>query len=665
MKHFFAVCMGVLFSAAACFGQKPESVGVVSHVKVLSDRIPDVSSLEAWKNSYLSPGMSDREKGIAIWRSVVQHQHQNTPPKEFIHAESTVLDFLKIANVYGYSFCSVGAAEVIGLARHAGMQARGWTIKGHCVPEIFWDGKWHLLDPSLINYFPKPDGDIASVAEIMAAVKAWYEKNPGFKGNHKKLYTYGREEGGWRWKQGPKLLAECPFYGIRGWLPAKTHGWYSTMQEYDGTTLFRYESGYSQGYQVNVQLRPGMRLVRNWSNKGLYANMDKTGGKPGCLGGTIGKGDLVHCPGFGDLAPGRVGNGTLEYVVPVTSPRLADSVLVYENFTHGPPPLPRGVKGTRPAPYSTNVDRTRPGILVLRMPSSYLYLTGEVTLTSRMALQGTIVVSFSDNNGLDWKEVARISRTVGKTKIDLSKLVLRRYDYRLKVEVKNAKLVGLKITHDVQHSQRPLPALTQGENTVTFSAASPEGTVTIEASANLKNRGKALVFTDFHPQMQNIARGRLMLTGDTGHITFPIETPGDMTRLRFGCFYWAGKPDAGWDLQVSFDAGKTFQTVKPFGKSVKRNARWTTFEGVPPNTRKALVRYAGTGKDNTNLLNFRIDADYVEPHGGFRPVKVTYIWTEDGERKENVHIAKTPNDTYTITCAKKPLMKSLIVELAE
>ena len=166
-------------------------------------------------------------------------------------------------------------------------------------------------------------------------------------------------------------------------------------------------------------------------------------------------------------------------------------------------------------------------------------------------------------------------------------------------------------------------------------------------------------------QMQNIARGRLMLTGNTGHVTFPIETPGDMTRLRFGCFYWADRADAGWDLQVSFDDGKTFKTVKPFGKSVKRNARWTTFSDVPPKTRKALVRYAGTGKGNTNLMSFRIDADYTEPHGGFRPVKVTYIWTEDGAEKRDVHVAKTPNETYTIMCAKKPVMKSLIVELAE
>jgi hypothetical protein len=34
-------------------GGSPGTVGVVSHVKVLSDKVRDVSSMEAWKNSGL------------------------------------------------------------------------------------------------------------------------------------------------------------------------------------------------------------------------------------------------------------------------------------------------------------------------------------------------------------------------------------------------------------------------------------------------------------------------------------------------------------------------------------------------------------------------------------------------------------------------------------
>ena len=495
----------------------------------------DVSSLEAWKQSYISPGMTDQEKAIAIWKSIVQHQHQNTPPNEFVHPETNVLDFIKIANVYGYSYCSVAAAELTSLSRYAGLPARGWTIKGHCVAEIFYDGKWHLFDPSLINYFPKTDGQVASVAEIMAEIKTWYDKNPGFKGNHKKLYAFGREQGGWGWKRGPKLLSDCPFYGIRGWLPAKTHGWYSTMQEYDGSTLFRYESGYSQGYRVNVQLRPGMRLVRNWSNKGLFANMDGTGGKPSCINGTIGKGDLVHLPGFGDIAPGRVGNGTLAYDVPLHKWPGYFGPLLFENLS----PIFRAM---RAGPAIMVKDPAKAGVLVLRMPTSYLYLTGKVETKAVVGAAAGIVASISLNNGRDWKQIAKIEKS-GTETIDLSKHVLRRYDYRLKFEMTGAGtgIDQLRIHHDVQHSQRPLRALVEGENTITFGAEKPEGTITIEASVKAEHRDKAAVFTDFRPTLENIEADRLMLTA---------LAPASPTCCEH---LWRGSSTAPWDSCAASD----------------------------------------------------------------------------------------------------------------
>src|SRR5438067_9478795 len=103
-------------------------VGVVCNVKVLSDKVPDVSSMEAWKQSFLKPGMSDQEKALAAWRTVVMFQHQDNPPCEYLHNEGVVQDPIKMFNVYGYSFCSVASAEVKALARYAGLRARGWAI---------------------------------------------------------------------------------------------------------------------------------------------------------------------------------------------------------------------------------------------------------------------------------------------------------------------------------------------------------------------------------------------------------------------------------------------------------------------------------------------------------------------------------------------------------
>jgi len=52
------------------------------------------------------------------------------------------------------------------------------------------------------------------------------------------------------------------------------------MSEFNGKNKFIYEYGYSQGYEVNVQLRQGERLTHNWSNKGLHVNKLEGGSFP-------------------------------------------------------------------------------------------------------------------------------------------------------------------------------------------------------------------------------------------------------------------------------------------------------------------------------------------------------------------------------------------------
>jgi hypothetical protein len=566
-----------------------------------------------------------------------------------------VQDPIKMFNVYGYSFCSVASADVEALARYAGLRARGWAINGHSVPEVDWDGAWHMLDASLINYFPKADGRIASVEELMATIKDWYGQHPGYKGNDAKLRSFQSADGWTGWKKGPELLVGCPFYDAGGFWPARTHGWSATMQEYDGSygkdrKAFLYEYGYSQGYQVNIQLRPGERLTRNWSNKGLHVNGDQ-GGTPACLTMKTGAESMVYSPKYGDLAPGRIGNGTTECDVPVKSSAYRHGAVVVENLDDETVRVK---------------DAARAGMLVLRMPSSYVYLSGALTFTVAVGVGGKAIVSVSDNNGLDWRELSQVT-AAGTYHVDLAPVVRRRYDYLLKFELRGngTGLNALKIIHDIQHSQRPLPALGQGVNTITFSAGPPEGTVTVEGATNLASRNKQLVYTDFHPQVNGFEPNLFVGSSGKGTITFPIATPGELVRLRFGAHYRARDARDGLDYQVSFDQGNTWTTVDRAAGPTPGDCKYVVFGEVPAGTREALVRYAGTSRNATGILNFRIDADYREPFGGFRPVQVKYTWEEKGQAKQDIHVARKPHDTYTITCSNKPVMKSLVLELAE
>lgn len=145
-------------------------VGVVSHIKVLSDKVADVSSLEAWKNSFIKPGMTDEQKVVALWKSSVSFVYQDAPPIELLH-EGCVHDTIKSFNVYGYGICCCASARIEQMARYLGLQARGYGINAHSVPEVCWDKEWHLLDASLANYFTRPDGKIASLSDVTQAVQ--------------------------------------------------------------------------------------------------------------------------------------------------------------------------------------------------------------------------------------------------------------------------------------------------------------------------------------------------------------------------------------------------------------------------------------------------------------------------------------------------------------
>jgi hypothetical protein len=603
--------------------------GVVPFIKVLSDKIPeDVSSLEAWKKSVIKDGMSEKEKAIKVWETVVKFRQQNQPPTEHLHHMGCVHDPIKTFNVYGYGMCCCASSNISSLARYAGLEARGWALANHSVPEVKFDDAWHLLDASLITYYLNDAKAIAGVEELST--------NMGL---------FNKEH--------------CPWVDDAGRYPAQTHKIFDSAKGYKkgDKTPYPFEYGYSSGYQVNIQLREGERLQRNWYNKGLHVNMDR--GAPGhlCINEKTGQGELCWSPKWGDIAPGRIGNGVHEYNLPLASGAFKAGALSVENLV--------SQSEDQKSPAMHLKDAAQPGTLIFRMPSSYVYLTGEVALNAVIGNGGEIAVAFSDNNGLDWKDVQKITAS-GEQKIDLKPLVYRRYDYRLKFTLKGAGtgLGALKVVHDVQHSQRPLPALGQGKNTISFSTGPNEGTISIEGAVDPKRQDKQLLLSDFKPVLDNMKFGdSLAMTAEKGSITIPVSTPGEMTRLRFGSHYRARGDKDQFEYQVSFDGGKTFKTVDVVKGPMKGMCKYITYSDIPAGTKEAQIRFNGSQNNTLCIFDICIDADYKLPNGGFRPVKVTYIWDENGAEKTDVHIARQATETYTIDCATKPTMKSLIVEL--
>ena len=679
----------VLLSAAS--PATAADVAVVSNVKVLSENpaahytCEDLSSPESWKASCIKNLTSDQDKAIAIWRTVTKYRHQDNPPNEGIESGGNVHDPIKTFNVYGYGMCCCAAADIEGLARCIGMPARGRIINNHSVPEVWYDGSWHLLDSSLMFYLIKPDdGKIASVDEMKKDIASWKRDHPEIQ-KDADWKNFGKNEG---WKNGPPLFANCPFYDKDGINRAGWHGWWSNMGEYNykvvnprrivvppdtngAVNIFDY--GATMGYQVNVELREGEKLTRCWFNKGLVAS----GLRPNNPILTN-RASLGLQKDFGDLAPGRVGNGTLEYDAMADS-KLAADAIACENLK---------VEGGK----VRIVDAGKPATLIVRMACSYVYLNGEMTINPVLAGGGSVTASISLNNGLDWTDLAKLDKP-GEQKVDLKPLVSNKYDYRVKLEFAGAGagMDGLKFAHAVQHSQAPLPLILEGENKLTFSAAAAaEGTVTVQGSMvgdSGWKAGKPLWIGDFHPTVDgaDMTRFAVGTTSESdakaadmsdlskvmvdppnhGSAIVPVVTPGDITRVRLGVHWRARNSIDGYTVLASFDKGQTWKEIGKLDLANSAKSAYLVFSGVPAGSRAVEIKFDGTQSHATEIFDLRIDVDYKEPAGGFRPVQVTYVWTENGEEKTDVHVARQPLDGWTITCGKGTVPKSYTVELAK
>ncbi|MFB3892639.1 MAG: hypothetical protein ACE15C_11520 [Phycisphaerae bacterium] len=701
LAGFAAVCVAMMALPAAA---RAEDAAIVSNVKVLSDKNPDdVSSAEAWKKCYIKDGMSDQEKAIAIWKTVVKYRHQESPPGEGL--TSCVHEPFKTFNVYGYGMCCCAASNIEGLARAIGMPARGRIIVAHSVPEVWYDGAWHLLDASLMFYLTKPDGQIAGVDDMKADIVAWRRQHPEIK-TENDLKNFAKDDG---WKNGPPLFATCKFYDKNGINRAGWHGWWSNIVEYNYKvggkgwkyvvppdtkgTVNVFDYGAIMGYQVNVQLREGEKLTRRWYATQVATGLDRGNKKQFekfLLGDMSALGQQKE---FGDLSPGRIGNGTLEYDAMADS-RLASDAIACENLK---------VEGGR----VRLAEPSKPATLIIRMPCSYLYLNGEMTCAPVVGEGGEIAAAISLNNGLDWKELAKFDKS-GQQKTDLKAHVFNKYDYRIKFEFNGAGsgLDALKLTHDIQHSQAPLPIITEGDNKITFTAGPQEGTITVQG--NMDDSAKdTMRIRDFHPMLEGAAmdRFRIGTTAEAdekapemddltkavadppnhGAAIVPVTTPGDITRIRLSVHWRARNSADGYVVSASFDKGKTWKEMCKLDLAHPAKSGYLTFADVPAGERNVQVKFDGTQSCATEIFDLRIDVDYKEPSGGFRPVKVTYTWEEGGPAnapaaspspttgpadkrgtlKTDEHICTTARDTWTIRCGPGTVAKSYTVELAK
>ncbi len=135
----------------------------VAGIKVLTNHTSDTTTVEAILQGVLNGLEIDHDKALALWQFVTAYSYN----WQSATARIEQFDPVRLVNVYGYGLCDASANSLALLWAASGLKARVWYLTGHVVPEVYYDGAWHLLDPDHKVYYLKDDNrTIASVEEV-------------------------------------------------------------------------------------------------------------------------------------------------------------------------------------------------------------------------------------------------------------------------------------------------------------------------------------------------------------------------------------------------------------------------------------------------------------------------------------------------------------------
>jgi hypothetical protein len=664
MRHGILLATFAVMSAGwapARAQERADLGGRINQLKVLSDKIDDVTTIENIVKSFVKPRMTDQERARALWTSVVKYRHQTSPPNEYLAGDWEAHDPVKIFNVYGYCMCCCCSALVEALNREDGREAQGRILNGHSVPEVRYRNAWHMFDGSLIAFFPRPENGIAaSVDEISASIAEWYATHAGYQKDNRKIFELMRKDGSSGWKsEGPKLLAHCPYYRA-GYLPARTHGWDATMVEYDRKCEV-YEYGYDVGHRALFSLRPGESFVREAGNRGLHVNQDADPNWDG-LKARAPENDLVYLK---DFFPGYHGgvaaNGIHRYAPDLAAGDLALGAEAYDNLASGGSPGLHVKAGGRK------------GVAVIPMVSPYVYLGGRLRLkaTGRSAAD-RVSVSISTNNGRSFAPIYTAS-IVGpvEAKIELKEKILRRYAYWLRIELeKGAGLDAVEIVNDFQHAPRTLPWLGKGNNKITVASDSNTSIATRSVTCRITDDpsfNKNETSSSMGVRFENVdVRGdACWWKGGTGLMTVPIAIPGDLVALGFSAQIRARGNKDRVRVTASTNGGRSWRELAVMNGPTQGRTGHFRVSDWPRGVREVLLRFELTGNNTIGVQHFRIDADYRDPLAAKadRPFRIVHRWTEDGKARTHAETVTRLPATYSIRTRSEPEMVSVACEM--
>jgi hypothetical protein len=338
-------------------------------------------------------------------------------------------------NGYGYGICGHTAAWLKCMWTAAGLQAKVQEIWGHTVSEVFFDGKWHMLDGNVkVCYLGRDNKTIASLAELEK--DAWliertiHSRDPWFRGPD----PPGRNEQFVRY-----LITEKDNY--------EEHG---------------YDSEIEKDYNMAMTLKPGASIIRWWEPVlKKFEGRDKRA-----------------------LYPQKFANGQIIWEPDLGKIDMIDYISNVDNVTT------RGQDGQDPAIHVKDLqDRTytRPSRFAIPIKSPYPIIGGYFACELIKGAGGGSQASvFYGSPGWSQGNLYTFRWGSGSQELefDLDPSILgdgNIYEYRIGFGLRGSAdskppaqsgVESFKSITDLQVSPHSLPALSLGKNTVRYSDSS-------------------------------------------------------------------------------------------------------------------------------------------------------------------------------------------------
>jgi len=122
----------------------------------------NLRTIEEIVSAVVEPGMSEREKAIALWWFETTHRFH------YPERDMEVKNPVKVHNIYGYNTCGDDSQCLAGLWHAAGLRVRPARLVGHCISQVFYEGTWHLLDADMQScYLLRDNQAVASEQDLV------------------------------------------------------------------------------------------------------------------------------------------------------------------------------------------------------------------------------------------------------------------------------------------------------------------------------------------------------------------------------------------------------------------------------------------------------------------------------------------------------------------